>query len=47
MSEQGFTVAVYQNEYLPQGGQQVDAIVTVTSPETGMPAVQGGTEQPR
>jgi von Willebrand factor type A C-terminal domain/von Willebrand factor type A domain len=43
MSEPGFTVAVFQNEYLPEGGQEVHAIVTVTSPETGSPAAQGGT----
>ncbi len=44
MSEQGFTVEVFQNEYLPEGGRQVDAIVTVTSPDTGPPAAQGGTD---
>jgi hypothetical protein len=44
MGEQGFTVAVFQNEYLPEGGQQVDAIVTVTAPETGAAAVQAGTD---
>jgi hypothetical protein len=26
-----FTVEVFQNEYLPDGASQVDAIVTVTS----------------
>jgi von Willebrand factor type A C-terminal domain/von Willebrand factor type A domain len=44
VSEQGFTVDVFQNEYLPEGGRQVDAIVTVTSPETGPPAARGGTD---
>jgi hypothetical protein len=44
VSEQGFTVDVFQNEYLPEGGRQVDAIVTVTSPQTGSPAVQAGTD---
>jgi von Willebrand factor type A C-terminal domain/von Willebrand factor type A domain len=44
MSEQGFTVAVFQNEYLPEGGQQVDAIVTVTAPQTGAAAVQATTD---
>jgi hypothetical protein len=34
MSEAGFTVEVFQNEYLPEGGQEVNAIVTVTSPDT-------------
>ncbi len=33
-----FTAEVYQNEYLPDGGRQVDAIVTVT-------ATGGGTER--
>ena len=26
-----FAVEVYQNEYLPEGGREVNAIVTVTS----------------
>lgn len=26
-----FSVEVYQNEYLPEGGREVNAIVTVTS----------------
>ena len=26
-----FSVDVYQNEYLPEGGREVNAIVTVTS----------------
>ena len=34
-----FQVAVYQNEYLPEGGRAVDAIVTVTA--TGAPEVTG------
>jgi len=38
MTELGFAVAVYQNEYLPEGGQEVNAIVTVTSPAEGPPA---------
>src|SRR5258708_21440459 len=41
MSEAGFTVEVFQNEYLPEGGQEVNAIVTVTSPDT-QPAPAGG-----
>ena len=44
MSEPGFSVAVYQNEYLPEGGQEVNAIVTVTSPADGLPAEQAGGE---
>ena len=40
MSEAGFTVEVFQNEYLPAGGQEVNAIVTVTSPDTP-PAAAG------
>jgi von Willebrand factor type A C-terminal domain/von Willebrand factor type A domain len=35
MSEAGFTVEVFQNEYLPDGGREVNAIVTVTAPEDG------------
>jgi hypothetical protein len=31
MSESGFTVDVDQNQYLPEGGRTVDAVVTVTS----------------
>ena len=33
MSE--FTADVYQNEYLPSGGSEVSAIVTVTSRDGG------------
>jgi len=29
----GFAVEVFQNEYLPEGGRDVSAIVTVTSAE--------------
>lgn len=35
-----FTVEAYQNEYLPLGGTEVNAIVTVTSDGTGSPAGQ-------
>ena len=35
MSEPNFTVEVFQNEYLPTGGRDVNAIVTVTAPDTG------------
>jgi von Willebrand factor type A C-terminal domain/von Willebrand factor type A domain len=35
-----FTVDISQNEYLPDGGDEVNAIVTVTSPDTGAAARQ-------
>jgi hypothetical protein len=31
MTESGFTVDVDQNQYLPEGGRDVSAIVTVTA----------------
>ena len=31
MIESGFTVDVDQNQYLPEGGREVSAIVTITS----------------
>ena len=31
MSQSGFTVDIYQNEYIPEGGREVNAVVTVTS----------------
>jgi von Willebrand factor type A C-terminal domain/von Willebrand factor type A domain len=34
MGQPDFTVAIAQNEYLPEGGDDVNAIVTVTSPDT-------------
>jgi hypothetical protein len=34
MSQPDFTVDIAQNEYLPEGGDDVNAIVTVTSPDT-------------
>ena len=34
MSQPDFTVDVYQNEYLPTGGQDVSAVVTVISAGT-------------
>ncbi|AEW94145.1 hypothetical protein SCATT_17740 [Streptantibioticus cattleyicolor NRRL 8057 = DSM 46488] len=40
-SPRRFAVEVYQNEYLPQGGDQVDAIVTVTA-HGGPPAPDDG-----
>lgn len=36
-----FSVDVYQNEYLPEGGQEVNAIVTVTARGGGAPAGPG------
>ena len=47
MSESNFSVEVFQNEYLPAGARDVNAIVTVTAPDTGKPpgqdaAVGGG-----
>src|SRR3984957_4768191 len=41
MSQADFTVDVFQNEYLPEGAREVNAIVTVTAPDT-MPASGGG-----
>jgi hypothetical protein len=38
-----FTVDISQNEYLPEGGDDVNAIVTVTSPDTGLAAPTGNT----
>jgi hypothetical protein len=35
MSEPNFTVEVFQNEYLPAGGRDVNAIVTVTALDPG------------
>lgn len=35
MSTADFTVEVFQNEYLPEGGRDVNAIVTVTAPDAG------------
>ena len=37
MSQSGFTVNIDQNKYLPEGGREVNAIVTVTSPDTRPP----------
>src|SRR5215469_1641109 len=42
-----FTVDISQNEYLPDGGDDVNAIITVTSPDTGLAATttsSGGAE---
>jgi len=44
MTESGFTVDVDQNQYLPEGGRDVSAVVTVTAPVTApaAPAAPGG-----
>jgi hypothetical protein len=34
MSQSQFTVDVFQNEYLPEGAREVNAIVTVTAPDS-------------
>ena len=40
MSQPDFTVDIYQNEYLPEGGRDVNAVVTVaTSGAAAAPAV--------
>jgi von Willebrand factor type A C-terminal domain/von Willebrand factor type A domain len=38
MTASGFTVDVDQNQYLPEGGRDVSAVVTVTSDAAGPPA---------
>jgi hypothetical protein len=42
----GFSVEIDQNPYLPAGGREVSAIVTVTADETGEAPVGGGTGAP-
>jgi hypothetical protein len=42
----GFSVEIDQNPYLPAGGREVSAIVTVTADETGEAPVDGGTGAP-
>jgi von Willebrand factor type A C-terminal domain/von Willebrand factor type A domain len=39
-----FTIDISQNEYLPEGGDDVDAIITVAAPDTGLaaPAANSG-----
>jgi hypothetical protein len=37
-----FTAETYQNEYLPDGGSEVNAIITVTASGAGAAAVGGG-----
>jgi hypothetical protein len=43
MSPSGFTVDIYQNEQLPAGAREVNAVVTVTSPDTVTAAPVQGT----
>jgi hypothetical protein len=47
MSQNDFTVDVYQNEYIPEGGRDVNAVVTVTSPDTAdmVPATDTGSAE--
>lgn len=42
-----FSVEVYQNEYLPEGGREVNAIVTVTSTGAAPPAASRCPARPR
>jgi hypothetical protein len=44
MSQSGFTVDIYQNEHIPEGGREVNAVITVTSPDavTAAPAPGAG-----
>src|SRR5260370_13585714 len=43
MTDSGFTVAVAQNQYLPDGGRDVSAVVTVTSgSDVAVAAPSGG-----
>jgi hypothetical protein len=44
MSQPGFAVDVYQNEYLPEGGQDVNAIVTVTAQDSAPAESQGSAD---
>jgi hypothetical protein len=47
MSQNDFTMDVYQNEYIPEGGREVNAVVTVTSPDTAAmaPAADRGSAE--
>src|SRR5437762_14181219 len=40
MSQPDFTVDIYQNEYLPEGSRDVNAVVTVTSAGAAGPAAE-------
>jgi len=47
MSQPGFSVDVYQNEFLPEGGQDVNAVVTVTSSDTPLATSDSGEQDRR
>jgi hypothetical protein len=40
MSDPGFTIDIHQNEYLPEGGRDVHAIITVTSPAPALASAE-------
>ncbi len=44
MSQPDFTVDIYQNEYLPEGGRDVNAVVTVTTAGTAAAAPAAETD---
>jgi hypothetical protein len=44
MSQPDFTVDIYQNEYLPEGAQEVNAVITVTTAGTAAEAPTAGTD---
>jgi von Willebrand factor type A C-terminal domain/von Willebrand factor type A domain len=44
MSQPDFTVDIYQNEYLPEGGQEVNAVITVTTAGTAAAAPAAETD---
>ena len=48
MTDSGFTVDVDQNQYLPEDGSDVSAVVTVTSgADVGVAAAAGARAAPR
>ncbi|HEY8474563.1 MAG TPA: VWA domain-containing protein [Natronosporangium sp.] len=42
MTQPSFEIEVHHNEYLPQGGQIVDAIITVSASGAGLPSAADG-----
>jgi hypothetical protein len=44
MSQPDFTVDIYQNEYLPEGGREVNAVITVTTAGTAAAAPTAETD---
>jgi hypothetical protein len=44
MSQPDFTVNIYQNEYLPEGGREANAVITVTTAGTASAAPTAGTD---